>query len=226
MLILALDTTTFSGSAALLKGKKLLSEVNIESFSTYSERILPSIHFLLEINKLNIKEIEAFAVAVGPGSFTGIRIGLSTIKSFSYASQKPVAPISTLKALALKVVNSRGRLLCPILDAKKGEIYTALFESGRKDLKEIIAQGAYSPDYFLSLLPSHRVVTFIGNGIQTYREKIIQYLKDKARFSHRSHFIACEVGRLGYELLRNNKGISFKELKPLYFRRSQAEEKN
>jgi len=226
MLILAVDTTTFSGSAALLEGNRLLSEVNIESFSTYSERLLPSIHFLLKTNKVDAKEIEAFAVAVGPGSFTGIRIGLSTVKSLSYASQKPVAPVSTLKALALKLAHSQGRLLCPILDAKKGQIYTSLFESRRKELREVVAQGAYSPDYFLSLLPSHRVITFIGNGILTYRDKIVQYLKDKARFSHRSHFIAFEVGKLGYDLLKRKKGVSFRELVPLYFRKSQAEEKN
>jgi len=226
MLILAIDTTTFAGSAALLEKTKLLSEVNIDSFSTYSERLLPSIHFLIETHKISLKEINAFAIAVGPGSFTGIRIGLSTIKSFSYASGKPIAPVSTLKALALKLHQTQSRLLCPLLDAKKGEIYAALFESRREELKETIAQGAYSPDYFFSLVPSHRVVSFIGNGIQTYREKIFQYFKDKARLSFRSPFIAYEVGLLGYELLKKNKGVSFQELRPLYFRRSQAEEKD
>jgi len=226
MIIMAVDTTTFAGSVALLEKAKLLSEVNIDSSSTYSERLLPSIHFLLETNKLNIREIDAFAVAVGPGSFTGIRIGLSTIKSFSYASGKPVAPVSTLKALAFKLHHSQGRLLCPILDARKGEIFAALFESRKSELKEVIAQGAYSPDQFFSLLPSHRLISFIGNGIQTYKDKIFKYFKDKARFSLRSPFIAYEVGLLGYELLKKKKGVSFQELRPLYFRRSQAEENN
>lgn len=226
MIILAVDTTTFSGSVALLDKSKLLAEVNIDSFSTYSERLLPSIHFLLETNKLDMKKIDAFAVAVGPGSFTGIRIGLSTIKSLSYASGKSVAPVSTLKALAFKLRHPQGRLICPILDAKKGEVYAALFESQKAELKEVIPQGAYSPDYFFSLLPSHRVISFIGNGTQSYKSKIFQYLKDKARFSSRSSFIAYEVGLLGYELLKYNKGVSFKELEPLYFRKSQAEEKD
>lgn len=226
MIILAVDTTTFTGSVAILDDLKLLGEVNIDSFSTYSERLLPSIHFLLEVNKLDVEEIDAFAVAVGPGSFTGIRIGLSTIKSLSYASEKPVAPVSTLKALAFKLRHPQGRLLCAALDAKKGEIYAVLFESKREELKEVIPQGAYSPDYFFSHLPSHRVISFIGNGIHSYKGKILQYFKDKARFSSRSSFIAYEVGLLGYELLKDNKGVSFKELKPLYFRKSQAEEKN
>jgi tRNA threonylcarbamoyladenosine biosynthesis protein TsaB len=226
MIILAVDTTTFAGSVALLDKAKLLSEVNIDSASTYSERLLPSIHFLLERNKLNIKEIDAFAVAAGPGSFTGIRIGLSTVKSFAYASGKPVAPVSTLKALAFKLHHSQGRLLCSIIDAKKGQIFAALFESGKSGLKEIITQGAYSPDEFFSQLPSHRLISFIGNGIQTYKDKILRYYKDKARFTFRTPFIAYEVGLLGYELLKKNKGVSFQELKPFYFRRSQAEEKD
>ena len=226
MVILAVDTTTFAGSLALLEKTKLLSEVNIDSASTYSERLLPSIHFLLERNKLNIKEIDAYAVAAGPGSFTGIRIGLSTIKSFAYASGKPIAPVSTLKALAFKLRSSQGRLLCSIIDAKKGQIFATLFESGKSGLKEIITQGAYSPDEFFSQLPSHRLISFIGNGIQSYKDKILPYFKDKARFTFRTPFIAYEVGLLGYELLKKNKGVSFQELKPFYFRRSQAEEKD
>jgi len=226
MIILAVDTTTFAGSVALLDKTKLLSEVDIDSASTYSERLLPSIDFLLERNKLNIKEIDAFAVAAGPGSFTGIRIGLSTIKSFAYASQKPVATVSTLKALAFKLHHSPGRLLCPVLGAKKGQIFAALFESGKPGLKEIIAQGAYLPDQFFTRLPSHRIISFIGNGVPTYKDKILRYLRDKARFSLRTSFIAYEVGLIGYEFLRKKKSLNLEELKPLYFRSSQAEEED
>lgn len=226
MIILAVDTTTFSGSVALLKKTELLAEANLKSPSTHSEKILPAIHFVLETNRLDIKEIEGFALAVGPGSFTGIRIGLSTIKSFAYASGKPVAPVSTLKALALKLRYPQNRLISPILDAKKGEIYAALFESRSQELKEVIPQGAYIPDSFFSRLPCHRIIYFIGSGVEVYKEKIYQYFKDKARLSSRSLFIAYEIGLLGYELLRQKKGVGFQEVEPLYFRKSQAEEKN
>ena len=103
MIILAIDTTTFTGSIALLKDTKLIAEVDIDSSSTYSERLLPAVDFLLKTNHLSIQNMDGFAVSVGPGSFTGIRIGLSTVKSFSYASGKPVAGVSTLKALAEKL---------------------------------------------------------------------------------------------------------------------------
>jgi tRNA threonylcarbamoyladenosine biosynthesis protein TsaB len=224
MIILAIDTTTFTGSIALLKDTKLIAEVDIDSSSTYSERLLPAVDFLLRTNQLSIQDMDGFAVSVGPGSFTGIRIGLSTIKSFSYASGKPVAGVSTLKALAEKLRRSQAHLLCPLLDAKKGEIYAALFESKGDKLLEVIPQGVYSPDRFFSLLPSHRIISFIGNGMEVYRKEIFQYFKDKARLSPRSAFIAYEIGLLGYEMLKKKKGVSAEKLEPLYFRKSQAEE--
>ena len=224
MLILAVDTTTFSGSVALLDNVKLIAEVCMDSSSTYSERLLSSIHFMLQTSGLEIRDVEAFALAIGPGSFTGIRIGLSTVKSFAYASGKSIAPVSTLRALAFKLRLPQSRLLCPLLDAKKGEIYAALFESKGGALKEIISQGVYSPDHFFSLLPTHRIISFIGNGISLYQDKIFQYLRDKARFSSRSHFIANEVGLLGYALFKKNKDLGYRKIEPLYFRKSQAEE--
>ena len=226
MFILAVDTTTFAGSVALLENTKLIAEVNIDSSKTYSERLLPAIDFVLNTNGLDIKDMDGFALAAGPGSFTGIRIGLSTVKSFSYASGKPIAAISTLEALAWKLRHPQSHLLCPLLDAKKGEIFAALFESKGGKFKEIVPQGAYLPDRFFSLLPSHRVIFFVGNGVDAYRDKIFEYFKDKARFPSRSPFIAYEVGYLGYDLLKKGKGLSFQEVKPFYFRKSQAEEKN
>jgi tRNA threonylcarbamoyladenosine biosynthesis protein TsaB len=224
MLILAVDTTSDHGSIALLENSNVLAEVNCVSALTHSERLLPSVDLILLQRGLTIKDVDAFAVAAGPGSFTGIRIGLSTIKSFSLASEKPIAPVSTLKALALKLKLPHNRLLCPLLDARKGEIYAALFEVRKGQLAEVVPQGVYSPDRFFTRLPLHRIVSFIGNGVFIWKDKIFEYFKDKARFSSRSLFIAHEVGLLGYDLLRKGKGLDLREVKPLYFRRSQAEE--
>lgn len=225
MLILAVDTTTPSGSAALLNKGELVAEAGVHSFPSHSERLLGTVDFLLKMNRLDIKELDGFAVAAGPGSFTGIRIGLGTIKSFAYASGKPVAPVSTLRALAWKLKDSPARLLCPLIDAKKGEIYAALFEARGRDLKEVVPPGAYSPGRFFPLLPSRRVISFIGSGIELCRGLIDEYLKDKARIPSRSLFIAHEVGSLGYERLRKGRGLSAEEIEPLYYRKSQAEDK-
>jgi tRNA threonylcarbamoyladenosine biosynthesis protein TsaB len=226
MRILSVDTTTPSGSVAVLADQRLLGETSVESSSTHSARLLSSINLLLEALHLGIQDIDGFAVTPGPGSFTGIRIGLSTVKAFAFASDKPVAPVSSLQALAWKLRDSKERLIAPMLDAKKGEIYAGLFEMRKERLAEMIPQGAYSPDRFLSLLPARRTVQFIGNGIEICRAKILDRFKDRARFSARSPFMAYEVGLLGHDILKAGKGVPSTELEPLYFRKSQAEEKH
>lgn len=226
MIILAVDTTTPAGSTALLKDSRILAEVNLDSPVTFSERLLLSIDLMLKAQHISIKEVDGYAVASGPGSFTGIRIGLSTIKALAHASSKPVAAVSSLEALAVKAKQRTGALVCPLIDAKKGEVYAALFETKSRSLKEIIPQGAYKPDKLFSSFPAHRIIHFIGNGREVFRGKIIAYFKDKARFPSRSFFIAEEVGFLGYQLLKSGKGKVHQEILPLYLRKSQAEEKN
>jgi tRNA threonylcarbamoyladenosine biosynthesis protein TsaB len=224
MLILAIDTTTPHGSAALLEDSHLMAEVNCVASLTHSQRLLPAIDLMFRQQDLAVSDVDAFAVAVGPGSFTGIRIGLSTIKSFALASGNPVASVSTLEALAWKLKLPHNRLLCPLLDARKGEVYAALFEVKQRQLTEVIPQGVYSPDEFFTRIPPNRIVSFIGTGVDVWNEKIFAYFKDKTRFSARSLFIAHEVGLLGYDLLKAGKGVDAREVNPLYFRKSQAEE--
>jgi tRNA threonylcarbamoyladenosine biosynthesis protein TsaB len=224
MLILAVDTTTPSGSVALLEDEKLLGEANIESAATHSARLLRAVDFLVSAHGRDVRAIEAFAVAAGPGSFTGIRIGLGAVKALAFASGRPVAPVSTLLALATKLSSDGARLVVPLLDAKKGEIYAALFEAGRSGLAELIPQGAYGPDAFFARLPARRVIAFAGSGLAAYRSKLQPYVLDKARFPRRSAFIAAEVGRIGRSVILEGKGVDAAALEPIYFRRSQAEE--
>ena len=153
MLLIALDTTTPSGSVALLEDDRVLGEIGIESSSTHSTRLLLSVDFLLKTQGVTMGDIDGFAVTPGPGSFTGLRIGLSTIKAFSFATGKPVARVSSLLALAYKHIDGGEGLIGPMLDAKKGEIYAALYSRAGGELKEIIPQGAYAPEEFLKRLP-------------------------------------------------------------------------
>jgi tRNA threonylcarbamoyladenosine biosynthesis protein TsaB len=224
MLILAVDTTTPGGSVALLEDESLLGEANVESPATHSARLFRSIDFLLGALAKDIKDVEAFAVAAGPGSFTGIRIGVGAVKSLAFASGKPVAPVSTLLALASKLATEGAPLVCPLLDAKKEEIYAGLFEAGEGGLIEIIPQGAYDPEAFFARLPARGVIAFAGSGLALYKAKLMPHVGDRARFPERSPFIAAEIGRIGAGLIRAGKGIDAAALEPLYFRRSQAEE--
>jgi len=226
MRILAVDTTTPSGSVAVLEDKQVLAEVGIESPATHSVRLLSSIDVLLEGLGIGIREIDGFALAPGPGSFTGIRIGLSTVKSFAFASGKPTALVSSLLALAWKLGDSGDVLAAPMLDARRGEIYAALFEFRRGKPVSVIRQGAYLPEDFLALLPARRVVHFIGSGTGLCRSGIESLLGNRARFSTRSPFIAAEVGRLGVDILKAGRGVFSEAIEPLYFRKSQAEEKH
>jgi len=224
MLILAVDTTTPGGSVALLEDETLLGEANVESPATHSARLFRSIDFLLGALGKDIKDVDAFAVAAGPGSFTGIRIGVGAVKSLAFASGKPVAPVSTLLAVASKLATEGAPLVCPLLDAKKEEIYAGLFEAREGGLVELIPQGAYDPEAFFARLPARGVIAFAGSGLAAYKAKLMPRVGDRARFPERSPFIAAEIGRIGAALIRAGKGIDAAALEPLYFRRSQAEE--
>jgi tRNA threonylcarbamoyladenosine biosynthesis protein TsaB len=226
MRILAVDTTTASGSTALLEGRRLVAEACCESPVTHSARLLAAIDHVLKAAGLEIAAIEGYAVAAGPGSFTGIRIGLSTVKSLSFASGRPVAPVSTLRALALKLSGEGTRLICPVLDAKKGEIYSALYESVDGNPVERIAQGAFDPAAFFSALPRGVEIHFIGGGVSVHRDALMAGVGDRAVFPVRTHFIAHEVGVLGAEIFETGRDVPAGGIEPFYFRRSQAEEKH
>jgi tRNA threonylcarbamoyladenosine biosynthesis protein TsaB len=222
--ILAVDTTTPSGSVALVEDDRLLGEVGIESPATHSARLLLSVDLLLKSQGLTIGDMDGFAVSPGPGSFTGLRIGLSTIKAFAFATGKPVAAVSSLEALAWKHRGEKAVLVGPMFDAKKGELYAALFEAGPEALLPVVPEGAYAPEDYMRLVPKRRAAVFAGNGLALCRRRLTAILGEKAHFSERSPFIAAEVGRLGLVALRAGKGIDIASLEPHYHRRSQAEE--
>jgi len=236
VLILAVDTTTPSGSVALLEDEALLGEVGLESGATHSARLFRSVDFLLGALGREIAAVDAFAVAAGPGSFTGLRIGVAAVKSLAFASGKPVAPVSSLLALAAKLAAAEPvvadnpavpdvvPLYCPLLDAKKDEIYAGLFASGPNGFFEIIPQGAYDPEAFFAKLPAGRPIAFAGSGLTLYKDRLLARVGDKARFPVRSPFIAAEVARLGAGAIRAGRGVGAAGLEPLYFRKSQAEE--
>lgn len=223
MRVLAVDTTTPFGSAALVEDGRLLAELGVEAPAAHSARLFGWVEALLAARSLEIRDIEGFAVSAGPGSFTGIRIGLSAVKALAAAGGRPVAPVSTLDALALKLAASSDGLVCPFLDAKKGEVYAALYEASGGRPAEIVPAGAVSPGDFLRLLPPDRPVTFIGSGCAAYGGLVREILGGRAGFSSRTPFIAAEIGRLGAEALAAGRGIAGDRLEPLYLRKSQAE---
>jgi tRNA threonylcarbamoyladenosine biosynthesis protein TsaB len=224
MRLLAVDTTTGSGSAALVEDGRIRAEIGIDSFGTHSARLPASIDVLLKSLGWTPAELDGFAVTPGPGSFTGIRIGLSTIQAFAFASGKPIAPVSSLRALAWKLRNDGVPLAAPMHDAKKGEIYAALYSFDKNKMKAVVPEGAYAPERFLELLPKGRKILYIGGGFPILSAIMGRGEKNRAIPSLRTPFIAAEVGLLGAAAIAAGKGIAPDKLEPLYLRRSQAEE--
>ncbi|MBT9448347.1 MAG: tRNA (adenosine(37)-N6)-threonylcarbamoyltransferase complex dimerization subunit type 1 TsaB, partial [Desulfobacterales bacterium] len=126
MKVLGIDTGAAAGSAAIMQDDVLVSEVLLTSRRTHSGRIMKAIDMVLSMAELKPSDLDGFAVAIGPGSFTGLRIGISTVKGLAFSAEKPVASVTTLDALAGQFPCSHA-LICPILNAGKGDVYTASY---------------------------------------------------------------------------------------------------
>lgn len=127
--ILGLETSGTTGGAALLDGEKLIASLSFTSAELYSQRLLPSVEWLLERAGIPIESIDGVAISRGPGSFTGLRIGMSAAKAIAFANNAPIVGVSTLEALALRALCSgHGRPVCTLLDARQGEVYAGLFQ--------------------------------------------------------------------------------------------------
>ncbi len=211
MKILAWDTSTPYPSVALLEDGELLGEVNLNIGLFHSSHLLPSVDYLLRLLSLDRKEVDLLAATIGPGSFTGIRVGLSMAKALCFSLRKPFVPVISLDALALK---ERGRVAAGI-DAKKGEVFAALYVDGRRE-GEVSAIGI---EDFVSL-PAD---VFIGDAALRFGE-LIKRQRPSARISSRSLFIAHEVGKLGFKLQEEGRVIEDPaRIYPLYLRASDAE---
>src|SRR5574337_212080 len=134
MLVMGIETSTMQGGVALISGQGVICEYTVNVKATYSERLLPLIDRALRDARITLDDVEGFAVAVGPGSFTGLRIGVSTAKGLAAAGGQPLVGVSTLEAMAWSLPFCAYQI-CPILDARKGEIYSALFRQDRKSTR-------------------------------------------------------------------------------------------
>lgn len=224
-MLLAVDTTTRFGSVAVVGKGEVLAEVNYVSPSSHSRQVFRAVEEALRVAGLKFDELEGLAVAAGPGSFTGIRIGLSLVKALALASGRPLAAISALEALARKLLAPGVELIVPMIDARKGEVFAGAYRPDGEELRELVPAGAYHPADFLDRLPSTGPAIFIGTGARLYRAMIEDRLGTRAIFSNRSLHIGAEVGLIGEKLLAGGQGLSPSALQPIYYRQSQAEEK-
>ncbi|GMR03268.1 MAG: tRNA (adenosine(37)-N6)-threonylcarbamoyltransferase complex dimerization subunit type 1 TsaB [Thermodesulfovibrionia bacterium] len=232
MKVLALETATMAGSIAIVSADEgLIGEIKINVKIAHAERLMKSIDWVLNASTTSINKIDAFAVSIGPGSFTGLRIGLSTAKGFSYATNKPLIPVSTLDAFA-RTLPFCSHLICPMLDARKNEVYTGLYKWEGGICRKIIPETAAIPLNFLkdikkfyALKKIKEPTVFMGEGIKIYKKIIMDTLKTNASFAPASAMSpsASSVAEIAIEKLK--KGISTDpvSLTPFYIRKSEAE---
>jgi tRNA threonylcarbamoyladenosine biosynthesis protein TsaB len=225
MKALGIDTSTSCGSVGLIENNEVISEYLLNIPVTHSERLLGAIEFVLREARCPIEQIEGWVIALGPGSFTGLRIGVSTVKGLAFATGKPVAGISTLDVLASEIAPT-SCLICPILDARKKEVYTAFYRYGERDsLRRQSKYQAIPPEDLVRKIKEQTI--FVGEGVGTYRDFLLNRLGSFAILPsapfHVSH--GSMVAKLGMELLRKGESLNLPAFSPLYVRPSEAEMK-
>ena len=222
MKILAVDTATKSCSVAVTDGKVVRAELTTVNEQTHSKHLLDMIHTIIQMAELSIAELDGFAVTIGPGSFTGLRIGISSIKGFALAFDRPVVGISSLEALAQQTVPS-SYLVVPCLDARKGEIYFAHYRFVNGLLTREKEEVVLPPDQAVKDIREPSI--FVGSGAQVYQDMIRQELGANALIAPQNYhnIRASTVAYLGMKRLEKDDVDDINALVPHYIRKSDAE---
>ncbi len=223
MNIFGIDTCCMAATAAVLSDDRLVAQIVQNNKRTHSQKIMPMIEFMLKEAEIELSDIDCFAAAVGPGSFTGVRIGVATVKALAHMTDKPCVAVSTLHALANNVAHFDG-IICPMLDARRGQVYNALFRGG--DLNRITEDRACSVEGLCKELSgAGERVMFLGDGVSVFAEQIREALGDRAVFAQRMQRmnLAASVAEIGCGKFALGETISYSALVPEYLRLSQAE---
>lgn len=224
MKIAAFDTSSPSGSIAILDDNRLVAELTVGSVGVHSEWLLRSYDFVLKESGLAPDGIDLFAVGVGPGSFTGLRIGLSTVKGLAWATGRRVVGISTLAALAMNLRTSN-MAVCPLLDARKGEVYAAVYGFNAEAASVIIEEAALTPEELFKRIDEAKLATsviFLGVGLGVYEEAVRTNLPGvKIAPDALWNVRASNVGLLALEAA--GAAVEPHALTPVYLRKSEVE---
>src|SRR5262245_52028805 len=214
MRVLAVDTTGAHGSVGIVEDGELLGLIGTrEQSPRHAESLLPTIEHLLRLHELRLEQIDGFAVAVGPGSFTGLRIGIAAVEGLSFATGKPAAGVSALEATAFRFRHAEG-LLVPLIEAYRGEVYGAAYRARSGELELVVEPACSGAAAFLESL-GERPALVAGTAILRHREEIEANAGD-AFLSDASFFIAEEVARLGAARIEAGDAAALGSLAPLY----------
>jgi tRNA threonylcarbamoyladenosine biosynthesis protein TsaB len=214
----ALDTTSKESSISILRNNCTLAEYNFKPTDSLSSSLFPAIDFVFKHTGLNPNEIDLFGIAIGPGLFTGIRVGMSALKGLLLHKKKPLIPVTTLKALANKCTGCEGNII-PIIDARKDEVYLSGYHFKNGVIQEIIPSQLLHIAEIKEKLKGLKNLCFIGSGVEVYGEKL-KRISTTINLSFRSNFLANEIGKIAQEeYLRGNYIKDLQKLKPVYIRK-------
>lgn len=222
MKVLAIDTSSNAASVALMEDGILLGEFVLNHKKTHSQEIMPMIDDVLKRCECEVSDIDLFAAAKGPGSFTGLRIGIATIKGLAHSVGKPVIGISTLEGLAHNMPFCEHTIV-PIMDARRNQVYTGAYLWDDGELREIGEPEAISIEECVEACGDLLETVFLGDGVPVYREFIKEKLGDKAIFAPASCNMQKASSIAALALVRKDEAESYYGLEPEYLRKSQAE---
>lgn len=221
MNVFAMDTSSLTATVAVINEDKLLGEYSVSNKLTHSQTILPMADSLLGDLNMTLEDIDVFSVCIGPGSFTGLRIGMATVKTFSQALDKPVIGVSSLDAIAYSFFGVDGYTVCPIVDARRDEVYNALYRGEAKT----VFDRALHIDELLSELTDENII-FCGDGVLVHRDRIISANKNNRWQIAPQHLMLPKASSVAYKAMLRAKDNDFDDtytLNPVYLRKSQAE---
>jgi len=226
MKLLMIDTSSIVATAAVLEENKLMCETIVNYKKKHSEKMMPAIDHMLNDAGLTIQEMDAFGIVVGPGSFTGIRIGLATVKGLAQALNKPVVAVNALEGLAYNLPYTKG-LIYPVLDAQRNEGYTAGFTFENGKMQTIMEAAVLPIDEMIAQLKASQAeaIYLLGDGADRFYEAMAaEGLPIKRVKAHLAMNRASSSGQLAMERLLAGKTTDFYQVEPLYLRKSYAEE--
>ena len=226
MRLLALDSSGLVASVAVLENDGLLAEYSVNYKKTHSQTLLPMLDEVMRMLGIPKEGLDAIAIAEGPGSFTGLRIGAAAAKGLGLALQIPIIPVETVDALAYNLYDTEG-LICPMMDARRAQVYTGIYRFDEEDRMTVIKPSC-AADFEeiaeeLKMLGGR--VYFLGDGVPVFREKAVKLLGENARFvpAGQNRQRAALVASLGARMYAEGKTVSSGEFAPKYYRESQAE---
>lgn len=225
MKILGIDSSGLVASVAVVEDEVMLAEYTVNYKKTHSQTLLPMLKEIADMIHLELSSIDAVAVAAGPGSFTGLRIGSATAKGLGLALDKPIIPVPTVDGLAYNLYGT-DKLICPLMDARRNQVYTGIYEFREEKLQILEPQMAVAvTDIIEKLNVRGRSVIFLGDGVPVYREILEREVKVPFYFApaHLNKQRAGAVAVLGEKYFASGRAESADEHKPDYLRLSQAE---